>query len=102
MNSIRPRKGNEDGQPPKKGEASTDDEAAGNRQSSDPPGWLETARTERATSNLRGPACWGRTLQGWREKITVGLHGRESEGIIVAIKRVMTVERGIPADDMPS
>lgn len=67
--------------------------------------WLGTARADRMDRNLGDPA-WRRGESSFapcnerREYITADRLCRESEGFIVAVKRVTTVERRNPVEDM--
>jgi hypothetical protein len=69
------------------------------------PGWLGTADADRSIKNLRDPFQWPASrarceVNGRRERITVGRLGWESEGFIVAVKRLIPVERRDPAEIM--
>ena len=88
------------------GQAARDDEACHRRPSNERmrasglPGWLGTARADRSVEEPGRPGvCEGDGLNAWREDITAMRRRRESEGLIVAEKRLIAVERrGLTVD----
>jgi hypothetical protein len=80
-------------------------EATSKCSGSNSPGWLGTADADRSSRNLRDPYEWlasraRQTANARRECITAVRLVRESEGFIVALKRLTPVERRDPAEIM--